>query len=131
MTNGAPSPEEMQWALAEASAEALAVAPGWFRAWPTASQKWSAINVRSSTQLIVNHSREDERHPNSWTVRALFGTHAVELHVGPYESRVQAVLVAHAILTLAYREIPHRPSAAPFPEPMTYHEPPGSSSRSR
>ena len=102
-TATAPSPAEMQWAMAEASSEALSVAPGWFRAWPTASQKFSAINVRSATQLIVNHSREDERHPNSWTVRALFGAHAVELHVGPYETKEEATLVAHAILTLAYR----------------------------
>ena len=107
MSNGTPTPEEMQWALAEAGNEALAVAPGWFRAWPTAGERWSAVNVRSSTQLIVNHSREDDRHPNSWTVRALFGNHSVELHVGPYESKAQAVLVAHAVLTLAYRDTPH------------------------
>ena len=93
----------MQWALAEASAEALSVAPGWFRAWPTADERWSAVNVRAATQVIVNHSREDGRHPNSWTVRALFGGHAVELHVGPYETKEEATLVAHAILTLAYR----------------------------
>ena len=98
-----PTSEEMQWAMAEASRDALAVAPGWFRAWCTASQKFSAVNIRSSTQLIVNHSREDDRHPNSWTVRALFGPHAVELHVGPYETKEEATLVAHAILTLAYR----------------------------
>ena len=102
-TATAPTSEEMQWAMAEASRDALAVAPGWFRAWCTASQKFSAVNIRSSTQLIVNHSREDDRHPNSWTVRALFGPHTVELHVGPYETKEEATLVAHAILTLAYR----------------------------
>ncbi len=63
MTRTGPTPEEMQWALAEASKEAVGVAPGWFRAWPTADERWSAVNVRSATQVIVNHSREDERHP--------------------------------------------------------------------
>ncbi|GAA2612491.1 hypothetical protein [Paractinoplanes durhamensis] len=97
-------PEQMQWALAEASKEALSVAPGWFRAWPTADEKWSAVNVRAATQVIVNHSREDDRHPHAWTVRALFGSHAVELHVGPYETKAHALLVAHAVLSLAYQE---------------------------
>ena len=85
MTRTDPAPEDMRWALAEASKEALAVAPGWFRAWPFGDEKWSAVNVRSATQIIVNHSREDDRHPNSWTVRAHFGGHAVELlrRVGP------------------------------------------------
>jgi hypothetical protein len=101
---GAPDPEEMQWALAEANGQALSVAPGWFRAWPTADEKWSVVNVRAATQVIVNHSREDERNPNSWTVRALFGNHAVELHVGPYETKAHAVLVAHAVLSVAYRD---------------------------
>jgi hypothetical protein len=104
----------MQWALAEARCEALSVAPGWFRAWPTADEKWSAVNVRAATQVIVNHSREDDRHPNSWTVRALFGGHAVELHVGPYESKAEAVLVAHAILSVAHRDDPVNPAAATF-----------------
>ena len=103
----APSPEETQWALSEASSEALTVAPGWFRAWPTGGEKWSAVNVRSATQVIVKQSREDDRHPDSWAVRALFGPHAVELHVGPYETKAEAVLVAHAVLTLAYRDTPH------------------------
>ncbi|MFF5293585.1 hypothetical protein [Paractinoplanes globisporus] len=107
MTRPAPSAEEMHWAITEASSEALAVAPGWFRAWPTGSTKWSAVNIRSATQVIVNHSREDDRHPDSWTVRALFGAHAVELHVGPYESKTEAVLVAHAVLTIAYNGVPH------------------------
>ncbi|MET3429074.1 pyridoxine 5'-phosphate synthase PdxJ [Actinoplanes tereljensis] len=104
MVRAAPDPEEMQWALAEAGAEALSVAPGWFRAWPTADEKWSAVNVRAATQVIVNHSREDDRHPDSWTVRALFGGHAVELHVGPYETKHHALLVAHAVLSMAYRD---------------------------
>ena len=103
MTRVVPAPEQLQWALAEARKEALAVAPGWFRAWPpTADEKWSAVNVQSASQIIVNHSREDDRHPNSWTVRALFGSHAVELRVGPYDSKDQAILVAHAVLSLAY-----------------------------
>lgn len=100
----APDPEETQWALAEASAQALSVAPGWFRAWPTADEKWSAVNVRGASQVIVNHSREDDRNPNCWTVRALFGSHAVELHVGPYETKAHAVLVAHAVLSIAHRD---------------------------
>jgi hypothetical protein len=99
-----PRPEDLQWAMTEASKDAMAVAPGWFRAWPTADEKWSVVNVRAATQLIVNHSREDERHPHSWTVRALFGDKAVELHVGPYESRAEAILVAHAILSRAFGE---------------------------
>jgi hypothetical protein len=99
---GMAAPEDMQWALAEASKAALAVAPGWFRAWGTTEDRWSAISVRSATQVVVNHSREDDRHPNSWTVRAVFGTHTVELRVGPYDSMDQAVLVAHAILSVAY-----------------------------
>ena len=103
----APDPEEMQWALAEASKEALSVAPGWFRAWPTADEKWSVVNIRAATQVIVNHSREDGRHPNSWTVRAVFGTHAVELRLGPYDSKAQAALVAKAILAVAYGETRH------------------------
>jgi hypothetical protein len=103
---GMAAPEEMQWALAEASKEALAVAPGWFRTWPTAEDKWSAVNVRSATQVIVNHSREDGRHPNSWTVRAVFGTHTVELRVGPYDSKEHAILVAHAVLSVAYNGTP-------------------------
>jgi hypothetical protein len=102
----APAPEELQWALAEASKEALSVAPGWFRAWPSGDERWSVVNVRSATQVIVNHSREDDRHPDSWTVRALFGGHAVELRVGPYETKAHAILVAHAVLSLAYRERP-------------------------
>jgi hypothetical protein len=101
----APDPEEMQWALAEASKEALSVAPGWFRAWPTADEKWSVVNIRAATQVIVNHSREDDRHPDSWTVRAMYGSHAVELHVGPYDTKAHAVLVAHAMLSLAYRPV--------------------------
>jgi hypothetical protein len=106
MTRTAPSAEEMQWAYAEASKEALGVAPGWARAWPTADEKWSVVNVRGASQIIVNHSREDDRHPNSWTVRALFGTHAVELRVGPYDSKAEAMLVAHAILTVAHTDPP-------------------------
>ncbi|MEV6843271.1 hypothetical protein [Actinoplanes sp. NPDC051411] len=98
----APAPEDTQWALAEARREALAVAPGWFRAWPKGGEKWSAVNVRSATQVIVNHSREDDRHPDSWTVRALFGGQAVELRVGPYDSKDQAILVAHAVLKVAF-----------------------------
>jgi hypothetical protein len=104
MTRVAPSTTEMQWAFDEASKEAVAVAPGWFRAWPTAGQKWSVVNVRSATQMIVNHSREDDRHPNSWTVRALFGSHAVELRVGPYDTKEEAALVAQAVLSVAYAE---------------------------
>jgi hypothetical protein len=100
----APSTTEMQWAFDEANNEAVAVAPGWFRAWPTAGQKWSVVNVRSATQMIVNHSREDDRHPNSWTVRALFGSHAVELRVGPYDTKEEATLVAQAVLSVAYAE---------------------------
>jgi hypothetical protein len=107
MTRAGPTPDELQWALAEAGKEVVGVAPGWFRAWPTGDDKWSAVNVRSATQVIVNHSREDDRHPNSWTVRAVFGTHAVELRLGPYETKVQACLVAQAVLKVAYREPAH------------------------
>ena len=106
MTRVEPAPEDLQWALAEASKQALAVAPGWFRAWPFADEKWSAVNVRGASQVIVNHSREDERHPNSWTVRAMFGTQHVELHLGPYDSKDQAILVAHAVLSVAYQDGP-------------------------
>ena len=95
-------PEELEWALAEAGKEAVAGVPGWFRAWPAGDEKWSVVNIRGATQVIVNHSREDERHPNNWTVRALFGDKAVELRVGPYESRAQAMWVAHAVLSLAF-----------------------------
>jgi hypothetical protein len=102
MTRAGPSAEQMEWALEEASKEAVAVAPGWFRAWPTADEKWSVVNIRAATQVIVNHSREDDRHPNSWTVRALFGPRAVELRVGPYDSKTHAMLVAHAVLSVAY-----------------------------
>ncbi|XVV11717.1 hypothetical protein ACQP2X_43965 [Actinoplanes sp. CA-131856] len=102
------TPEQMEWALAEAGKGALAVAPGWFRSWGTSDEKWSAVNLRAATQVIVNHSREDDRHPNSWTVRALFGTHAVELRVGPYDAKEHAVLVAHAVLSVAYAEGPNR-----------------------
>lgn len=125
MNRAAPTPEQMQWALSEASHEALAVAPGWFRAWPTADEKWSAVNIRGATQVIVNHSREDDRHPNSWTVRAVFGTHAVELHVGPYDNKVDAVLVAHAVLNIAFRENPQPPviaSPAPSAPPASAPE---------
>jgi hypothetical protein len=97
-------PEELRWALAEADKEVVAVAPGWFRAWPTGDERWSAVNVRAATQVIVNHSREDDRHPDAWTVRALFGTKAVELRVGPYDNRAQAIWVAHAILSLAFSD---------------------------
>jgi hypothetical protein len=100
----APVADGTQWALAEAHKEALSVAPGWFRAWPTGGQKWSAVNVRAATQVIVNHSREDGRHPDSWTVRALYGSHAVELRFGPYESKDEAILVAHAVLSVAFGE---------------------------
>jgi hypothetical protein len=102
MTRTAAAPEQVEWALGEARKEALSVAPGWFRAWPTGGDNWSAVNVRAASQVIVNHSREDGRHPNSWTVRALFGGHTVELRVGPYETREHAILVAHAVLTLAF-----------------------------
>jgi hypothetical protein len=102
------NPEGMEWALAEASKEALAVAPGWFRAWPTGDEKWSVVNVRSATQVIVNRSREDDRHPNSWTIRAIFGEHAVELRVGPYDVKDHAILVAHAVLSVAYSDGPSR-----------------------
>jgi hypothetical protein len=101
-TRTGPTQEELQWAFAEATKEAVGVAPGWFRAWPTADERWSAVNIRAATQLIVNHSREDERHPNSWTVRAYFGGHSVELRVGPYDTKAHASLVAHAILKVAY-----------------------------
>lgn len=107
MTRTGPTPEELQWALAEASKECVPVAPGWFRAWPTGTEKWSAVNVRSATQIIVNHSREDDRHPDSWAVRAYFGGHHVELRLGPYETKAAASLVAQAVLKVAYREQPH------------------------
>ncbi|GIE93821.1 hypothetical protein [Paractinoplanes rishiriensis] len=103
-TRAGPTPEDLQWAMGEASKELVPVAPGWFRAWPTGEDKWSVINVRAATQLVVNHSREDDRHPTSWTVRAHYGGHAIELRVGPYETKAQATLVAQAILKLAYRE---------------------------
>lgn len=109
----APAPEDTQWALAEAHQGALAVAPGWFRAWPTADERWSAVNLRAASQVIVNHSREDERHPDSWTVRAVFGEHAVELRVGPYGSKSQAILVAHAVLNVAFTPEPQWPSVPP------------------
>ena len=89
--------------MTEASKEALSVAPGWFRAWPSGDERWSAVNVRAATQVIVNHSREDDRHPDSWTVRALFGSHAVELRLGPYETKGHAILVAHAVLSKAHQ----------------------------
>jgi hypothetical protein len=95
-------PEELEWALTEAQREAMAIAPGFFRAWPTSDEKWAVVNVRACTQIIVNHSREDGRHPNSWTVRALFGDKAVELRVGPYETKDQAIWVANAVLKLAF-----------------------------
>ncbi|WP_306215104.1 hypothetical protein [Actinoplanes sp. RD1] len=99
-------PEELKWALTEAGKEAVAVAPGWFRAWPTGDERWSVVNIRGASQVIVNHSREDERHPNSWTVRALFGDKAVELRLGPYDNKEQAIWVAHAVLNLAFAEDP-------------------------
>ena len=95
-------PEDLQWALAEAGKEAVAAAPGWFRAWPHGEAKWSVVNIRGASQVIVNHSREDGRHPNAWTVRALFGDKAVELHVGPYDNQTQAIRVAQAVLSLAF-----------------------------
>ena len=95
-------PEELQWALAEAGREAVAAAPGWFRAWPHGDTKWSVVNIRGASQVIVNHSREDGRHPNAWTVRALFGDKAVELRVGPYDNQAQAIRVALAVLSLAF-----------------------------
>jgi hypothetical protein len=104
MVTQAPAAEDTRWAIAEARKEALAVAPGWFRAWPTGDEKWSAINVRAASQVIVNHSREDGRHPDSWTVRALYGNHAVELRLGPYDSKAQAILVAHAVLSVAFQD---------------------------
>jgi hypothetical protein len=102
----AVAPDDTQWALAEAHQGALAVAPGWFRAWPTGDERWSAVNVRAASQVIVNHSREDDRHPDSWTVRAVFGTHAVELRVGPYDSKSHAILVAQAVLNVAFVDQP-------------------------
>ncbi|GAA2567234.1 hypothetical protein GCM10010435_46110 [Winogradskya consettensis] len=107
MTHEAPAvPEEAKWALAEAKKEAMAVAAGWFRAWPSGDERWSVVNIRAATQVIVNHSREDERHPDSWTVRALFGDKAVELRVGPYDNKEQAIWVAHAVLNLAFAPDP-------------------------
>jgi hypothetical protein len=53
------------------------------------------VNVRAAGQLVVNHGREDERHPDSCTVRALFADRTVELRVGPYDSKDQAIWVAH------------------------------------
>lgn len=103
-----PRPEDLQWAMAEASRDALSVAPGWFRAWPTGDERWAVVNIRGASQLIVNQSREDGRHPHAWTVRALFGDKSVELHVGPYEERAEAILVAHAILSRAFAEPPPR-----------------------
>jgi hypothetical protein len=103
---GVALPEELQWALSEASREAVAVAPGWFRAWPTGDEKWSVVNIRGASQVIVNHSREDGQHPHSWTVRALFGGKAVELRVGPYDNKAHAIWVAHAVLSLAFGDQP-------------------------
>jgi hypothetical protein len=96
------APEELQWAMAEAQNEIVPVAAGWFRAWPTGGEKWSVVNVRAATQLIVNHSREDGRHPDSWTVRALFGEKHVEFRVGPYTERWRAILVAQALMSIAF-----------------------------
>jgi hypothetical protein len=96
--------EDPQWALSEARKEAIPAAPGWFRAWPHGEEKWSVVNIRGASQVIVNHSREDGRHPNAWTVRALFGDKAVELHVGPYDNQAHAIRVAHAVLTLAFAQ---------------------------
>lgn len=110
MARAGPTAEQMDWALAEAGKEAIAVAPGWFRAWPTGDERWSVVNIRSATQVIVNHSREDDRHPDSWTVRALFGPRAVELRVGPYDSKTDAMLVAHAVLSVAYAPSPPKPA---------------------
>jgi hypothetical protein len=103
MTQGethAPAPEDLQWALDEARRGVIPGAAGWFRAWPTGDEKWASVNIRSAAQVIVNHTLVD-RDPNQWTVRAVFGTKAVELHLGPYEDRMRAVLVAHAVLHLA------------------------------
>ena len=99
-----PTPDEREWALAEAHRESLGLPPGWFRAWPFGEQKWSVVNVKSATQVIVNHSVEHDRHPDAWTVRALFGTTAVELRFGPYDTKRHAMLVAHAVLTVSYAE---------------------------
>ena len=110
-------PEEFAWAMAEAHKEAIAVAPGWFRAWPTGDERWSALNVRAATQVIVNHSREDDRHPNAWTVRALFGDTVVELRVGPYDSKARAILVANAILSLAFGPASPSPALTDRPSP--------------
>ena len=49
MTRAGPTADELQWALAEASKEAVGVAPGWFRAWPTGDEKWSVVNVRANS----------------------------------------------------------------------------------
>jgi hypothetical protein len=97
-----PVPEELEWAVAEAHRELVPGAPGWFRSWPRGDEKWAAVNVRGASQVIVNHSREDDRHPNRWTVRALFGDKAVELRLGPYESQTRAIWVARAVLNLAF-----------------------------
>jgi hypothetical protein len=86
----------------EAGRESIAVAPGWFRAWPSGDEKWSAVNVRGASQVIVNHSREDDRHPDAWTVRVMFGDKAVELRVGPYDTKAQAIWVAHAVLNMSF-----------------------------
>lgn len=99
-----PTPEELEWAHAEASRESIGLPPGWFRAWPTADEKWSVVNVKASTQVIVNHSIEDDRHPDCWTVRVLFGGQTVELKFGPYDTQRHAMLVANAVLKVAYAD---------------------------
>jgi hypothetical protein len=96
-----PIPEELEWAVSEASRQLVPLAPGWFRAWPKGDEKWAAVNIRGCSQVIVNHSREDDRHPNRWTVRAMVGDRAVELRLGPYPSQAQAIWVAQAVLSLA------------------------------
>ena len=105
VTHAHPDPpiaDELRWALNEAGRESIAVAPGWFRAWPSGDEKWSAVNVRGASQVIVNHSREDDRHPDAWTVRVMFGDKAVELRVGPYDTKAQAIWVAHAVLNMSF-----------------------------
>lgn len=97
-----PVPEELEWAVTEAQRESVPGSPGWFRAWPKGDEKWSAVNVRGATQIVVNLSREDDRHPSSWTVRAIFGEKWVELRLGPYESQTRAIWVARAVLNLAF-----------------------------
>jgi hypothetical protein len=98
MTQAHPD-DRLEWALAEVAKDQVTGAPGWYRARPVADETWASVNLKAATEVVVVQSREDLDHPHAWTVRVLFGDKAVELRAGPYEERLHAVWVAHALLT--------------------------------